>query len=227
VDVQLVDTSDGRIAWGDRFSTGAENILKMQREIASKIAGSLHAGLRETEKHAILGAPPRNLDVYALTLRGIAQKHQFNPEATRAGREDLEEAICRDPNYAPAHAYLAWLNLIDMLNQFTGEWQFSQLGEVIGQFNRAIQLDPSFPTAYQGLSHALIYAGDIVQSLAAARRAVELGPSDADGLLFLAVALFESGERARKGRKGCGAQSSEAGVLLLLLWHDPLGERAL
>jgi hypothetical protein len=103
VDVQLVDTSDGRIAWGDRFSTVAENILKMQREIASKIAGSLHAGLRETEKHAILGAPPRNLDVYALTLRGIAQKHQFNPEATRAGREDLEEAIRRDPNYAPAH----------------------------------------------------------------------------------------------------------------------------
>ena len=34
------------------------------------------------------------------------------------------------------------------------------------------------------------------QSLAVARRAVELGPSDADGLLFLANALFESGEVA-------------------------------
>jgi hypothetical protein len=51
------------------------------------------------------GAAPHDLDVYELTLRG--GKHQFNPEATRAGRADLEEAIRRDPNYAPALAELA------------------------------------------------------------------------------------------------------------------------
>jgi adenylate cyclase len=68
--------------------------------------------MREVEKHAILGAPPRDLDVYELTLRGIARKHQFSPEATRAGRADLEEALRRDPNYAPAYAYLAWTNLM-------------------------------------------------------------------------------------------------------------------
>lgn len=194
VDVQLVDAMEGTIAWGDRFSAVAANVPQVQREIASKIAGSLHAGMREAEKHAILGAGPRDLDVYQLTLRGIARKHQFSPEAARAARADLEEAIRRDPNYAPAWAYLAWINLIDMLLQFTGEWQFSRLGEVIGQFNRAIELDPSFPAPYQGLSQALIYADDVPQSLAVARRAVELGPSDADGLIFLANALFESGE---------------------------------
>ncbi|MGH6803565.1 MAG: tetratricopeptide repeat protein, partial [Methyloceanibacter sp.] len=196
VDVQLVDALDGSIAWGDRFVTVASNVPQVQREITSKIAGSLHSGMREAEKHAILGAGPRDLDVYQLTLRGIARKHQFSLESTRAGRADLEEAIRRDPNYAPAWAYLAWINLIDMLLQFTGEWQFSRLGDVIGQFNRAIELDPSLPAPYQGLSQALIYADDVAQSLAVARRAVELGPSDADGLIFLANALFESGELA-------------------------------
>ena len=194
VNVQLIDALEGTIAWGDRFAGAAEDVPQVRREIAGKIAGSLHSGIRETEKHAILGAAPRDLDVYELTLRGIARKHQFSPEATRAGRADLEEAIRRDPNYPPAYTHLAWLNLVDMLNQFTGEWQFSQLGDVIGQFNRSIELDPNFPAAYQGLSHALIYTGDIAQSVAAARRAVELGPSDADGLLFLALALLESGE---------------------------------
>ena len=197
VDVQIVDALQGTIAWGDRFSAVAANIAQVQREIANKIAGSLHSGMREAEKHAVLGAGPRDLDVYELTLRGIARKHQFSPEATRAGRADLEEAIRRDPNYAPAWAYLAWTNLIDMLLQFTGEWQFSRLGDVIGQFNRAIELDPNFPAPYQGLSQALIYADDVPQSLAVARRAVELGPSDADGLLFLANALFESGDVAK------------------------------
>ncbi|HEX2448944.1 MAG TPA: hypothetical protein VHK26_12300 [Methyloceanibacter sp.] len=193
VDVQLVEALEGTIAWGDRFSAAAATVPQVQRQIASKIAGSLHSGMREVEKHAILGAGPRNLDVYELTLRGIARKHQFSPDATRAGRADLEEAIRRDPNYAPAWAYLAWTNLIDMLLHFTGEWTFSQLGDVIGQFKRAIELDPNFPAPYQGLSQALIYADDVPQSLALARRAVELGPSDADGLIFLANALFESG----------------------------------
>lgn len=194
VDVQLVDARDGSVAWGDRFSASAPNVPRVQQEMASRIAGSLHSGIREIEKHAILGAPPRDLDVYELTLRGIARKHQFDPEATRAGRADLEEALRRDPNYAPAHAYLAWLNLIDLLMGLTGEVGPSRLGEVIGEFNRAIELDSSLSSAYQGLSQALIHAGDLRQAVAVGRRGVELGPSDADALLFLAVALFESGE---------------------------------
>ena len=61
---------------------------------------------------------------------------------------------------------------------FAREWHFSQLGDVIAQFHRAIELDPNFPAPYQGLSQALTYADDIAQSLALARRAVELGPSE-------------------------------------------------
>src|SRR5262249_35277426 len=86
VDVQLVDTRDGSIVWGDRFSAAAKDIPQVERMIASTIAGSLHSSMRETEKNAILRAAPRDLDIYELTLRGIARKHQFNPEATRAGR---------------------------------------------------------------------------------------------------------------------------------------------
>ena len=193
VDVQLVDTRDGSIAWGDRFSAEAPNVLHVQHEIATRIAVSVHSGIRAVEKQAILGAPPRDLDVYELTLRGIARKHLFSGEATRAGRADLEEAIRRDPNYAPAYAYLGWLNLIDLLLGLTGEWGPSRLGEVIGQFNRAIELDSSLSSAHQGLSQALIHAGDIERAVAVGRRGVELGPSDADALLFLAVVLFESG----------------------------------
>jgi TolB-like protein len=196
VDVQVIDSRDGCIAWADRFSANAPSVPHMQREIASRIAGSLHSGIREVEKHAILGAHPRDLDVFELTLRGIARKHQFSGEATRAGRADLEEALRRDPNYAPAHAYLAWLNLIDILLRLTGEWAPPRFGEVIAEFNRAIELDSSLSTAYQGLSQALTYAGDVEKAVAVGRRGVELGPSDADALLFLAAALFESGEAA-------------------------------
>ncbi|MEX2167544.1 MAG: winged helix-turn-helix domain-containing protein [Methyloceanibacter sp.] len=196
VDVQLVDARDGSIAWGDRFMAKAADIPEIHQAMAGRIAGHLISGIKETEKRAILGRAPQDFDVYELTLRGIARKHQFNAEAYDAGRQDLNDAIRRDPNYPPAWAYLAWLNLIDTLSQFTGEWQFSRLGEIIGQFNRAIELDPNLPCAYQGLSQALIYTGDTAQAVRMGRRAVELGPSDADGLLFLGVALFEDGKLA-------------------------------
>ena len=55
VDVQLVDARDGSIAWGDRFSATAPSVPQVQHEIASRIAGSLHSGIREVEKHAISG----------------------------------------------------------------------------------------------------------------------------------------------------------------------------
>ena len=196
VDVQLVDARDGSIAWGDRFTAKAADIPEIHQAMAGRIAGHLVSGMKETEKRAILGRAPQNFDVYELTLRGIARKHQFSAEAYDAGRQDLNEALRRDPNYAPAWAYLAWLNLIDTLLQFTGEWQFSRLGEIIGQFSRAVELDPNLPCAYQGLSQALIFTGDTAQAVRLGRRAVELAPSDADGLLFLGVALFEDGEVA-------------------------------
>jgi tetratricopeptide (TPR) repeat protein len=106
----------------------------------------------------------------------------------------LEEAVCRDPGYAPAWAYLGWLNLIDIWMQLTGERHPSHLKDVITQFNRAIELDPNLPTAYTGLSQAVIMMGDLDRALMLARRSVELGPSDADNLLFLAVTLYERGE---------------------------------
>jgi TolB-like protein len=194
VDVQLVDARDGSIAWGDRFTAKAKDIPQVQHAIAGKIAANLHSSMRETEKRAILARAPRDLDVFELTLRGIARKHLFTPEALRAGREDLEEALRRDPGYAPAWAYLGWLNLIDIWMQLTGERHPSHLNDVITQFNRAIELEPYLPTAYAALSQAVVMTGDLDQALTLARRSVELGPSDADNLLFLAVTLYERGE---------------------------------
>jgi tetratricopeptide (TPR) repeat protein len=193
VDVQLVDARNGIIAWGDRFTAKAADIPRIQQLIATRIAASLRISMHEAEKHAILERAPQDLGVYERTLRG-ASKHQFNPQAARAAREDLEEAIRLDPNYALAWGYLAWINLTDLWVQLTGEWHFSRIDEVISQFRRAIELDPSRARAYGGLGQAMRTKGDLAQALALSQRAVQLGPSDPDNLLFHAVNLFETGD---------------------------------
>jgi TolB-like protein len=193
VDMQLVDASNGVIVWGDRFSTLADDIPRLQRDIATEIAASVRVSMQQTEKEATLGRAPRDLDVYALTLRGIGQ-HQFTAEATHACRRDLEVAVRRDPEYAPALTYLAWVNLIDIWVELTGEWHRTRLDSVIEQFTRAVELDPNLPNAFRGFGQAMILKGDVPQALDLSRRAFELGPSEPDSFMFLAVALHEAGE---------------------------------
>ncbi|MBS0639528.1 MAG: winged helix-turn-helix domain-containing protein [Proteobacteria bacterium] len=208
VAVQLIDTRDNTIAWADEISATAADIGTLQPKVASRIATTLHSGMRETEKHAALAHPLHDLDVHALTLRGLALKHQFNAQATREGRQALQEAIARDPAYAPAWAYLGWLNITDILNQFTGEWSMARIHEVIAQFNKAIELDPNLPVAYQGLSRTVTFTGNLDEALRLIRRAVELGPGDADNLLFLGTVLHQKGDAAG------AVQAAEAAIEL-------------
>jgi TolB-like protein/Tfp pilus assembly protein PilF len=200
VDVQLVDAREGIVVWGNSFSAKAVDIPRTQRLIANQIAASVRVSMHETEKYIVLGRAPRDLDVYQLTLRAMSE-HRFTPEATRASRQDLEEATRRDPNYALAWTQLAWVNMLDAWIQLTDEWHLSQLDEVIEQFSRAIDLDPNLSKAYRGLGQAMILKGDIAQALTVSRRGFELGPSEPDSLLFYGIALFESGELAEATKK--------------------------
>ena len=193
VDVQLVDSRNGIIAWGDRFSAKAADIPRVQRLIATKIAASLRVNIRAAERQGVLGRAPQDLGVYELTLRGIS-KYQFNPEAIQAARQDLQEALRQDPDYAPAWTHLAWFNLIDLWLGLTGEWHVSRIDEVVAQFSRAIELDPQIPKAYLGLGQAMRTKGDLAQALSLSRHALELAPSEPDNLVFLAVTLFETGD---------------------------------
>lgn len=190
VDVQLVDARNAVIAWGDRFVTEAADIPQVQRLIANRIAASLRVSVRETERQAILGRAPQDLGVYELTLC----KHEFTREATQTVRESLEEAVRRDPNYAPAWSRLAWINLTDIWTQLTREWDLSRIDEVIGQFRRAIELDPNIAKSYAGLGQAMKTKGDLRQALTLSHRALELGPSDPDNFIFHALTLFELGD---------------------------------
>ena len=197
IDVQLINAHNGAVAWAEKFTLRAEDIPRARDELVEKIAATLHSSLRGSEMRSALARPPRDLETYELVLRGIALKHRFNGGATTEARALLTEAVRRDPDYAPAWLILAYVNAIDIVLRLTGNWTLARSGEAVAQFERAIQLDPMLPTAYQGLSFLCRYTGDMERSLTLIRRAVELGPSDADNFLFLGSALLANGHAER------------------------------
>jgi TolB-like protein/DNA-binding SARP family transcriptional activator len=190
---RLLDGASGRHMWAERYDIRATDIVATQDQIVRRVAGSFFAKLRDTEETGTLRHPPESLDVYELTLRGAALKHQFTADGFRAGRAALQRAIELEKDYAPAYAFLGYLDTIDAVSNFTGEKRFADLDAAIALLRTAIRLDPSMAYAYQGMSFALAMQRDPLAALEYAKKAVSLGPSDADNLLFLGRELASNG----------------------------------
>lgn len=187
VDVRMIDSDDGHMVWSAQHIADSSAVLAARDALVQRVAGTLHSRLRQTEERRVIARPPKNLDVYTMTLRAVALKHQFRPEATREARQLLERAIRLDPEYAPAWLYLGMVNATDSLLRLTGEWHPGRYEEMLAQARRAIELDPQLPAAYLALAVAHVEGGRLHDALAAMQRCVALGPGDADCHMFLAV----------------------------------------
>ncbi|MDH3913360.1 MAG: hypothetical protein OEU09_18925 [Rhodospirillales bacterium] len=199
VNAQLIDGHSNQHVWAERFNVSAAEIYEVQDKIVAKIVGSMFSEIRETQKRDILRKPPNNLDVYELTLRGVARKHRFTKQDYIVGHEELTRATELDPGYAPAWLYLGYLETVDIGLGMTGQRDKDDVDAAIAKLHKAIRLDPELPTAYQALSLALQYKGDFDEALHAAAKSVELGPGDAENVAFLALALFRAGQYERAG----------------------------
>jgi adenylate cyclase len=194
ITARLIDAKTGNHVWAERYDSAASTIFETQDAIVEKIVGTLFSEIRETQKAAILRRPPSNLDVYELTLRGVARKHRLNPKDMILARRDLARAVELDPNYAQAWLYLGWVEAITIVFKWSDDLDMSNLKDATKKVEKAIELEPTLATAYQGLSILRTWQGDVQGALHAAKRSVELGPGDADNLLFLGRALASVGE---------------------------------
>ena len=195
INVRLLDSGTGDHLWADRYVIGPDRLYTTQDEIIRQITGRLSSEVRYADKADMLRRPPDSMDVYELTLRAFAIKHRLDRESLIAARALLEEAIARDPDYAPAQLYLGQVDMVDISSgSITGKYRYADLDEVIARIRRAINLEPNLPAGYRILSQALGRRGDAEASLQAALRSVELAPSNADNLNFLGVAQIRVGK---------------------------------
>lgn len=188
VQMSMADGRNGHIVWTDKSSTTVENLDVTRARQIELIAGTLRTGIKTNEERSVMRRKTSDLDVYTLTLSVMARKHTFRPDQYRLARQEGQQALDIDPNYAPAWTNLAYLNFVDVMGQVTGEWSFPRLGEVDAFLERSVGIDPLQPVAWQVRSVLRGIQGRRADALQAAQRAVELAPNDADGLLYLAVA---------------------------------------
>ncbi len=139
ITAQLVSAVDGSHEWSDTYDRDLDDVLLVQDEIASRVAGHLQVLLAGNVLPA--RKETRNMEAYNLVLEARYHADRRTREDLSKAVEHLEQALTLDPSYAAAWAQLARARLTQ------GGSGFAPIDESVADARRAAQeaigLDPN------------------------------------------------------------------------------------
>ena len=187
VAVQLIDSRTEEHLWASNYDKELDDIFAIQSDVASKVAGSVSAGL-------LAPSTPRevvDVEAYTLYLKASQLIHEATEPAMREGIALLEKAIAKAPRFARAYAALgkAWCAMS------SSGYEDYDVTEARAEplVRKALELDPESSealAAMAGISN-LLDRWDILKT--EAEIAVKLNPNLAGGHTALGIAAAARG----------------------------------
>ncbi len=113
VTAQLIQTSDQTHVWAENYDSDRQDILRLQSDIARAIAAQIRIALSGAQRAHLDSAPTIDPQVYDLCLLGRYEWNKRNEEGLAKAIGYFQQAIARDPTYAPAQADLAEAYLVN------------------------------------------------------------------------------------------------------------------
>ena len=107
VTAELINTTDRSRIWGDQYSENLIDLANLNRKIASDLTGQLRTQLTQQQKQQVTGQQATNSEAYQDYLKGMYHQDKATPEELEKSRVYMEQAIAKDPTYAPAYGGLA------------------------------------------------------------------------------------------------------------------------
>jgi adenylate cyclase len=192
VNAQLVDARSGRQLWADRYDREITDVFVLQDEVTKKIVSALAVELTVDEEQHLRQATKVDPEAYDVFLRGLELYRRYTFETRAEARELFERAIELDPSFARAHAGIALTRLFDYIEGSVSSPERS-LQQSLEMAEHALALGNSVPQVHFAASFVYLQLGRHEDSIAAARRAIELDPNYADGYVQLALSLIFAG----------------------------------
>ncbi len=177
VTAQLNDASNGFHLWSGTFDKDMREIFQIQEEIAQAIVDALSIKLALNRPAPLVKAYTEDIETYTLYLKGRHYFNSPNPEGFRLAIAYFEQAIVRDPAYAPAYAGLAeaYYRLARRYDEVPKEAMLKAKRAAL----KALQIDDSLAEAHSSLAILADYEWDRRGAEKEFKRALELGPSSA------------------------------------------------
>jgi serine/threonine protein kinase/Flp pilus assembly protein TadD len=187
ITAQLVETRSGHTVWAQRFDREMADVFEVQDEIARSIAQAFRINLSPQEEKKIASKPTENSVAYDYYLRGRSYARR---ESLEFALQMYEQAIRLDPNFALAHAGVAYIcGIIYEVREHDPKW----VDRGDAACNRAMELDPNLPEALVARARILYSQQKHDEAIDLAHGAIAIKP-DCEGVYnILGRAYFASG----------------------------------
>ena len=181
VTAQLIKTANGFHLWSQSFDRDLEDIFEVEDDIARSITSALKLKLIADRSPVPTPTRTTNREAYEAFLHARYFAHAWDRESLSKGLDYSSRAIALDPNYAPAHALRAAIELS------AGGMTWIDLKQAVEDARRdterAISLDPNLADAYRVLSMIQSWSElNCREAETSLKRALDLAPADPDNL---------------------------------------------
>jgi TolB-like protein/Tfp pilus assembly protein PilF len=212
VTAQMIRASTDEHFWSETYDRELRDVFTLQSELAQSIAEKVEGTATGEEHKRLAAARPVAPEVYESYSRG---EFALNKSSSKAELEAsipyFEEAIKRDPTFAPAYVGLA--NAYSNLGTvFIGGSAEQTRPKVVSAAEKALELDPNLAEAHVLLASTKQKQWHWTDAEAEYRRSLALDPNSAAAYEGLALWL------ACQGRADEALASAERGREL-----DPMG----
>jgi DNA-binding SARP family transcriptional activator/Tfp pilus assembly protein PilF len=189
ISVVLIDGSDARQIWSQRYDRVVTDIFELQDQIAISIAAAVIPELNIAEQQSAMRRHPKSLDAWSLCHKAFWHLYKFELTELELAQSLFEEAIEIDPSYSQPYAGLAY-------SQMMYVWYDSSKKSLLDDANRsarhAIQLDNRDSYAHFALGRVLSMQSSYAEAVLELETAIELNPSFGRAYFGLASVMVYS-----------------------------------
>ena len=107
ITVQLIDAKTDTHLWSKKFENNLTDIFSIYSEVAQAVAGELHAGITQEEKHLLEKVPTTDMAAYDAYLLGRFYWSKLTAKDLETAMQYFELAKERDPEFTLAYAGIA------------------------------------------------------------------------------------------------------------------------
>ncbi len=152
ITAQLIEASTDRHVWAETYDRDLSDVLALQADVARAIAVQIRGKLSPAPPH---GASPLNPEAYELYLKGRYSRDEGTEDGLKLAFEYFQQAIEKDPQYAPAYAGLA--DSYALLPFYSETRPGEAFPKAKAAAMKALQLDATLAEAHASMAYVKTY----------------------------------------------------------------------
>jgi len=188
VTAQLIDATTGHYLWSEKYDRDLQDIFDLQDEIAQKIIVELQVKLTEGEQARVSQKSTTNMEAWSYANKGLARWMHTSKENNAKAMELFEKAVELDPNYVWAWVRLAWTHSMAQRpgwsqNPSEHHKKFLEISK------KVLAMDETDSDVHALAGLANLWQGQLEQAIIDGKKALVLGPTNAQAHVLLAVTM--------------------------------------